>query len=484
MGEETNRTDKIVLYPSPGMGHLLPMVELAKVLIARNRLLEVTILVLRSPFSTGTTETLISSVMAANPLISFHFLPSLDLTDFLTSSFSHHESIQLELIRLSDPNVQLFMSSLHPMAFVVDFFCADSADIANGLGIPTYIFFTCCAATLAVLLYLPTMHSHTNQSFKDMGSTLVRFPEKTGIPAIPADHMPLPLLDREDHGYKTFIHLYERMAEVDGMIINTFDSLEGKTIQSLGTSGAFTRPIYPIGPLIISDRGQTQGESDFYCFKWLDKQPKGSVVFLCFGSLGTFSTEQLKEIADGIERSQERFLWVVKNPPNPSKKYVTNDPPNPDLDFLLPKGFLDRTQDRGLVVKSWAPQVKVLQHEAVGCFVTHLGWNSVLEAICAGVGMIGWPVYAEQRMNRVFVVDDMKLAMAVEGYDKDLVTAAAVEKSVREMMNKTGESGMGVGVKERCLAMKQAVEACLGDGGTSTLALDKLLRDWKVGKES
>ncbi|KAB2598702.1 anthocyanidin 5,3-O-glucosyltransferase-like [Pyrus ussuriensis x Pyrus communis] len=98
--------------------------------------------------------------------------------------------------------------------------------------------------------------------------------------------------------------------------------------------------------------------------------------------MGVFSTEQL-------------VLWVVRNP-------TQNDQPERSLDEILPNGFLERTKDRGLVVWKWAPQMDVLSHDSVGWFVTHCGWNSVLELLSAGVPMAGWPLYAEQEMTRVF----------------------------------------------------------------------------------
>ncbi|KAL0318075.1 UNVERIFIED_CONTAM: UDP-glycosyltransferase 88A1 [Sesamum angustifolium] len=113
---------------------------------------------------------------------------------------------------------------------------------------------------------------------------------------------------------------------------------------------------------------------------------------LGYRSLGLFSAAQLKEIAVGLERSGQRFLWVVRSPPSDDKSKLYLRPPEPDLDSLLPAGFLDRTKDRGLVLKSWAPQVAVLNHESVGGFVTHCGWNSVLESVCAAVPMVAWPL--------------------------------------------------------------------------------------------
>ena len=37
----------------------------------------------------------------------------------------------------------------------------------------------------------------------------------------------------------------------------------------------------------------------------------------------------------------------------------------------LPKGFEKRKEGKGLILRDWAPQVLILDHEAVGGFVTH-----------------------------------------------------------------------------------------------------------------
>jgi hypothetical protein len=200
-------------------------------------------------------------------------------------------------------------------------------------------------------------------------------------------------------------------------------------------------------------------------------------VLLCFGSIGRFSAEQIREVAAGLEASRQRFLWVVRAPPSddPAKKF--EKPPEPDLDALLPEGFLARTKDRGLVVRSWAPQRDVLAHASVGGFVTHCGWNSVLEAIMAGVPMVAWPLYAEQRLNRVFLEKEMQLAVAVAGYDSDkgLVPAEEVAAKVRWIMDSEG----GRMLRERTLAAMRQAKDALREGGESEATLAGLVDDWK-----
>jgi hypothetical protein len=190
-------------------------------------------------------------------------------------------------------------------------------------------------------------------------------------------------------------------------------------------------------------------------------------VFLCFGSMGLFSAKQLREMAVGLENSGQRFLWAVRNPPPEKNK-------EPNLDELLPDGFMERTKERGFVLTQWAPQAEILSHGSVGGFVTHCGWNSVLEAVCGGVPMIGWPLYAEQRMTRVVLVKELKVALTVNESEDGLVSAAELEKRVRELM----DSEAGKEVRERVSCMRDDAVAAVKEGGSSRVALAKLAEVW------
>ncbi|KAK5773446.1 hypothetical protein PVK06_049752 [Gossypium arboreum] len=117
--------------------------------------------------------------------------------------------------------------------------------------------------------------------------------------------------------------------------------------------------------------------------KWLDEQPQSSVIFLCFGSFGRFLAPQVKEIALGLEQSGYRFLWSLcvqsSSPPQPSQNNALGGVCyNEDM---FPKGFTERIQGKGMMIYGWAPQVEILAHEAIGAFVSHCGWNSILESL-------------------------------------------------------------------------------------------------------
>ncbi|XP_059665010.1 UDP-glycosyltransferase 88A1-like [Cornus florida] len=470
--------DAIVLYPSPAIGHLISMVELGKLILSQNPSFSIEILIATAPYNTGSTTPYINRVSATTP-INFHHLPTVSLP--LQSSSPHHETLAFDFLRLNNPHVHQALLSISQNftvhALIIDGFCTPAMSVAADLKIPVYYFQTSGAYCLATFIYLPTIHRNTTKSFKDLNNTYLEIP---GVPPILATDMPKPILDRTEKAYENVLNTSIHMPKSAGIIVNTFESLESRVIKTISeglcvTDGP-TPTIYCIGPLIATYDGAGGGDGGKHeCLMWLDSQPSRSVVFLCFGSLGLFSKEQLKEIAIGLERSGHRFMWVVRSPPSEDQSRRFLAPPEPDLDSLLPNGFLEGTRGRGLVVKSWAPQVAVLSHDSVGGFVTHCGWNSVLEAVCAGQPMVAWPLYAEQRINRVLLVEELKLALPMTESDYGFVSAAEVEKRVRELM----DSEEGKLIRNQAEAKRKEARAAMSEGGSSRAALAELVRNWK-----
>ncbi|KAF8044100.1 hypothetical protein BT93_A2165 [Corymbia citriodora subsp. variegata] len=471
--------EAIVLYPSPAIGHLISMVELGKLLLTHHPSLSVHILITNQAYDAGSTTAYIASVSASAPSIAFHFFPATTLPPDFSTTSPHHETLAFELLRLNNPNVHRTLTSIsenHVVhGLIIDFFCGAAVTIARELNIPCYYFFTSGASFLNFFLYTPTLHDKFAKSVKDFDAPI----DVPGTPPIPPSYVAKPLQDRNDDAYKGFLDSSLKMQTSAGIIVNTFEKLEPKAIRAIRDGecvpGGPTPPLYCIGPL-TSSRGGDDGRS-LESLTWLDSQPRGSVVFLCFGSLGVFSAEQLKEIAMGLERSGRRFLWVVRQPSKDKNQKVATSTTTDELDLasLLPEGFLERTKERGLVVKKWAPQVEVLSHPSVGGFVTHCGWNSVLEAVCAGVPMLAWPLYAEQGHNKVVLVQEMRIALPVDESEDGWVSSEEVEKRVRELM----ESDEGKMVRERVLVVKEEAKAALSPGGSSWLALAGLNESWK-----
>ncbi|KAJ8759514.1 hypothetical protein K2173_007131 [Erythroxylum novogranatense] len=469
--------ETIVLYPALGMGHVICTVELGKLIFNHYKnQFSITILLITSEvLHDPSIDLYVENISKSYPFITFRRFPYLPVDKTPTRSKA---AIAFECIRNNTPNALHSLKEISAVskvkAFVIDLFCGPALSVARELNIPTYFFFTSGAACLSSFLYLPTIHEQHHESFKDLFGVILDFP---GIPPLKAIHLPEPILDRKDPAYNDFIYFCTQLPKADGIMVNSFDSLEPKALEVLSNNlcvpNGKTPPIYCIGPLIAGQTG-----AQHHCLSWLDKQPSKSVVFLCFGSRGTFTREQLKEIADGLERTGERFLWVVKNVPLHAKIKQTDHTTDFELDSILPEGFVERVKDRALVVKAWAPQVAVLNHDAVAAFVTHCGWNSTLEAVVAGVPMVAWPLHAEQHINRNLLVEEMKLAVGVEQRDEDgYVNAAEVERRVKEMMG----SDRGRELRQRSLTMREKASQALGESGSSIKALDKLIQRLKHG---
>ncbi|XP_039069582.1 UDP-glycosyltransferase 88A1-like [Hibiscus syriacus] len=464
------KKEAIVIYPAPWVTHHASMVELANLLHIHQPSLYIHILVAAIP-----SQPLFSASASASSAITFNNLPTVDLHPPTT----HLDTLHFDFIRLNIPNLRrslLTISESYTLnAIIVDFFCSRSAfEVASDLDLPAYCFYTGAAGSLASLLYLPTLHNKFTQSFEDYRDLLVDIP---GVPPILSSDMPSPILKRNEM-YEIFLDISTCLTHLAGIILNTFEYMEPRAIKAIANGlcvpNSATRPLYCIGSF-IANAAAGGGDGVPECLKWLDSQPSKSVVFLCFGSAGFFSMQQLMEIAVGLERSGHRFLWVVRNPPSENRNLGIDEEVDPDLISLLPLAFLDRTKDRGYLLKSWAPQTAVLSHDSIGGFVTHCGWNSVLEAVCAGVPMLAWPLYAEQRYNRVLMVEEMKIALPMEELETGLVCSTEVEKRVKDLM----ESKEGDWVKERIIAMKNAVRVAVNEGGSSRIAVAELFKSWK-----
>uniref|UniRef100_A0A0E0HH33 Uncharacterized protein n=1 Tax=Oryza nivara TaxID=4536 RepID=A0A0E0HH33_ORYNI len=293
-------------------------------------------------------------------------------------------------------------------------------------------------------------------------AALLRFP---GMPPIRTVDMPATLRGDESEVSKVRLYQFKRMTEAKGVLVNSFEWLQPKALKALAAGVCVpdkpTPRVYCIGPLVKAGKKAEIGGERHACLAWLDAQPRRSV--------GAFPAAQLKELAHGLESSGHRFLWTVRSPPEEQ-----STSPEPDLERLLPAGFLERTKGRGMVVKNWVPQAEVVQHEAVGAFVTHCGWNSTLEAIMSALPMICWPLYAEQAMNKVIMVEEMKIAVSLDGYEEGgLVKAEEVETKVRLVM----ETEEGRKLREKLVETRDMALDAVNKGGSSEVAFDEFMRD-------
>ncbi|KAJ4705644.1 Glycosyltransferase [Melia azedarach] len=445
---------EFVFIPFPGAGHLVSAVELAKLLVNRNHRLSITFLIIELPSESKTTTYLESLAPNLPDRITLINVPDevgeLDPKNILKS-----------MIENKKPHVRQVVNDLKTRSriagFVLDIFCTSMIEVADEFGVPSYIFFPSSASFLGVMFHIQALHDEENMlTTKLEDDSNAEFNVPTLANPIPASCMPTASLN------KAWVNnLYEQARDArrtKGIIVNSFVELESHAVNSL--SYVKTPPIYLVGPL-LSIQGQNYDlgpggvQKKAEIVTWLDDQPESSVVFLCFGSLGSFGEDQVKEIARGLEQSGHRFLWSLRRPP--------------------PK---DRTSGIGKVI-GWAPQVAVLGHRSIGGFVYHSGWNSTLESLWSGVPVATWPSIAEQHVLAFDLVRDLGLAVDIKmDYRKDsstknptVVSAGEIERGIRGVMEQDS------GIRKRVKEISEKARKALMDGGSSFSTIGRLIDD-------
>ena len=256
------------------------------------------------------TSKAMKAVLQALPTTIDHvFLPPMILEEEIKGLKFEVQTI-LTLTR-SLPPLRDVLISTRSSAFVVDPFGIDALDIAKELNISPYIFFHANAFTLSLVFHLTKLDETVSCEYRDLPEPL----KLLGCIPIHGRDLMEPVQDRTSESHKMILHSAKQFRLAEGIIINTFMELEGSAIKALLDEEAKNFPLYPVGPIQSGLSNQVE-ESD--CLRWLDNQPHGSVLFVCFGSGGTLSYDQTNELALGLELSGQKFLWVVRTPNNES----------------------------------------------------------------------------------------------------------------------------------------------------------------------
>ena len=257
----------------------------------------------------------------------------------------------------------------------------------------------------------------------------------------------------------------QRAQKAQAIIFNTFEEFESDALKAL--SSMFP-PLYSIGPLpllltqsphnqkLLESIGSNLWKEETQCLDWLESKESKSVIYVNFGSLATMSLEQFHEFAWGLANSKRHFLWIIR--PN----LVKGGPIN------LSPDFLHETEDRCFIA-SWCEQEKVLNHPSIGSFLTHCGWNSMTESICAGVPMACWPWSGDQPTNCRYACKDWGIGVEIDSN----VKREEVEMIVNELME--GEEGKKM--RQRISEWKKIAKEDTKPGGSSYINLENLIND-------
>ena len=342
-----------------------------------------------------------------------------------------------------------------PVACVVNNpFVPWALDVAGGMGIPcAMLWIQSCAVLSLYRHFYSSPEAFPSEADPDAPVAV------PGLPAVAADELPLmvrPEYARNLWGDMLRAQLGGIGKTVSWVLVNTFHGLERSAIEALRPH----TPVAPVGPLLEHDHHYggdedpaAAADDNDGCVAWLDAQPPRSVVYVAFGSLVNIGRGEMLAVAEGLAGTGRPFLWVVRD----------------DSRELLPGDALAACSGgRGKIV-AWCPQGRALGHGAVGCFVTHCGWNSVAEALAAGVPMVGYPWWSDQFTNAKLLVEEYKVGVRLPAP----VTRDALRACVDEVMS----GPQAAAFRMRATAWKEEAAASVADGGSSDRNLQAFVED-------
>ncbi|XP_022744127.1 UDP-glycosyltransferase 73D1-like [Durio zibethinus] len=473
-----------VLIPLMAQGHMIPMVDMARLLAERG----VIVSLITTPHNASRFDTVIQRdtkfglqirlVKIPFPCqevglpIGCENLDTLSSRDLLKKFYN-------ALAMWQEP-LEQFLEQQRPLpsCIISDKCLSWTSKTAQRFNIPRIVFHGMGCFSLLSSHNVKLHKAHLSVASDSEPFVVPGLPQKVEITRaqLPGAFVSLPDLDDDRN------KMQEAEMTAYGVVINSFNELEHGCVEEY--KEAIKKKVWAIGPVSLCNkinldkfqRGNKAAINEQKCLKWLDSMKPRSVIYACLGSLCRLVPAQLIELGLGLEASQQPFIWVVKT----GDEKATNELEK----WLSEHKFEERIEGRGLLIKGWAPQVLILSHPAIRGFLTHCGWNSTIEAVCSGVPMITWPQFSEQFFNEKLIVQILKIGVRV-GVDVPvrwgeeeklgvLVKKEQVEKAIDMLMN-GGEEGEKRRIRARELA-QMAIKA-VENGGSSYSNVSLLVED-------
>ncbi|MCD7457115.1 hypothetical protein HAX54_034248 [Datura stramonium] len=405
--EAKKNTISVLMLPWLAHGHISPFLELAKKLANRNfHIYMCSTTVNLSSIKKRVTEKYSQSI----ELVEFHLpsLPNLPPHYHTTNGLPPHLMDTLKkAFEMSSPEFSKTLQTLNPDLVIYDFNQPWAADSASSVNIPAVQFLTFSAAVIALGIH---MYDKPGEMFPFPEIYLREYELLSLMSTLPGGKFPF------DEGLRR---------SQDIILMKTCRDLEEKYMDYL--SSLVSKKIVPVGTLVQESTNKDDHEE---IMQWLNKKHKGSTVFVSFGSEFFLSKEQTHAVAQGLELSKVNFIWVIRFPQG-EKISNTQD--------ALPEGFLERVGERGLVMEGWAPQATILQHTSIGGFVSHCGWNSIMESMKFGVPIIAMPMQIDQPTNSR-LLEYIGMGMEAVRDENGELQSEQIAKAIRKVVvEKSGE---------------------------------------------
>ncbi|MFX6535634.1 hypothetical protein ABTG41_15440, partial [Acinetobacter baumannii] len=156
----------VAMLPTPGMGHLIPLSELARKLLKQYSSITITFIIPND----GTPMKPQKALFKSLPSIKTIFLPTVNFDD-LPEDTLIETRIGLSVIR-SLTDIRKALMELHEStpvsAFMVDFFGTFTFEVVKDLGIPFYMFFPSPAMVLSLGLHINELDESCTCEYRDL----------------------------------------------------------------------------------------------------------------------------------------------------------------------------------------------------------------------------------------------------------------------------------------------------------------------------
>ncbi|CAA6666348.1 unnamed protein product [Spirodela intermedia] len=422
-----------VLVPLMSPGHMIPMLDLARLLA---KLGGVMVTFVTTPVNLSRIEAVISRMKESDLPVRFLSLQlpckevglseGCENLDLLPSPMSLHNFLAATKMLEEPLRLHLQQSSPRPSCIISDFCHPWTRHVARDLEVPRFDFYSMPCFALLCEHNLNVRRMDDGVGGEDgLPIVVPGLPLRVEVARVQAPgFFPRPewaWMDDEIREAESVSH---------GVVVNTFAELEPEFLDLYErTSG---KKVWAVGP---GDKAAIDVEK---CVAWLDAMKPRSVLYISFGTLVRSSLAVLVELGLGLEATRRPFIWSIKAGGIQA-----------EVKDWLAQGFEERTRDRALIIRGWAPQVTILSHPSIGGFLTHCGWNSSLEGITAGVPILTWPGFSEQFLNERLLVDVLRVGVptGVKTPVWDGTIADGDLQLNREEIQKTVERLMDAGVE-------------------------------------
>ncbi|KAG7622813.1 UDP-glucuronosyl/UDP-glucosyltransferase [Arabidopsis suecica] len=480
MSSDPHRKLHVVFFPFMAYGHKIPTLDMAKLFSSRGAKSTI----LTTPLNSKIFQKPIERFKNLNPSfeidIQIFDFPCVDLglpegcenVDFFTSNNNDdRQYLTLKFFkstRFFKDQLEKLLETTRPDCLIADMFFPWATEAAEKFNVPRLVFhgtgyFSLCSE------YCIRVHNPQNIVASRYEPFVI--PDLPGNIVITQEQ--IADRDEESEMGKFMIEVKESDVKSSGVIVNSFYELEPDYADFY--KSVVLKRAWHIGPLSVynrgfeekAERGKKASINEVECLKWLDSKKPDSVIYISFGSVACFKNEQLFEIAAGLETSGANFIWVVRKNIGIEKEE------------WLPEGFEERVKGKGMIIRGWAPQVLILDHQATCGFVTHCGWNSLLEGVAAGLPMVTWPVAAEQFYNEKLVTQVLRTGVSVGAKKNvrttgDFISREKVVKAVREVL--VGEEADER--RERAKKLAEMAKAAVEEGGSSFNDLNSFIEEF------